>query len=67
MTIPEKIKAARTAKGFTQQELGEKLGYEGQSAQVAVRQWELNRRPVPMEKIRPLAALLGLTLDDLIP
>ena len=65
--IPAIIKAARVRCGFTQQELGEKLGYEGDSAQVAVRQWESGRRPIPIIKIRALAAALNLTLDDLIP
>lgn len=65
--IPAIIKAARQAKGLTQQQLGEMLGYTGEYAQVSVRRWESGRRPVPLEKIRPLAAALNLTLDDLIP
>lgn len=65
--IPDTIKAARIRCGFTQQELGEKMGYEGTSAQVSVRRWESGARPVPLEKIRALAAALNLTLDDLIP
>lgn len=65
--IPAKIKATRQAKGLTQQQLGEMLGYTGESARVALQQWESGRRPVPLEKIRPLAAALNLTLDDLIP
>lgn len=65
--IPAIIKAARLRAGMTQQELGEHLGYTGASAPVAVRQWESGRRPVPIEKIRALAAALNLTLDDLIP
>ena len=65
--IPDTIKAARLRCGFTQQELGEKLGYEGLTAQVSVRRWESGSRPVPLEKIRALAAALSLTLDDLIP
>ena len=65
--IPAIIKAARVRTGMTQQELGEKMGYEGLTAQVSVRRWESGRRPVPLEKIRALAAALNLTLDDLIP
>ena len=65
--IPDTIRAARMNAGMTQQELGEKLGYEGLTAQVSVRRWESGRRPVPLEKIRALAAALNLTLDDLIP
>ena len=65
--IPAIIKAARIRCGCTQQELGEKLGYEGRSAEVTVQRWESGSRPVPLDKIRPLAAALNLTLDDLIP
>lgn len=65
--IPAIIKAARIRCGYTQQELGEKMGYAGDSAQVTVRRWESGARPVPLEKIRALAAALSLTLDDLIP
>ena len=65
--IPAIIKAARIRCGYTQQELGEKLGYSGDGAQVTVRRWESSTRPVPLDKIRPLAAALNLTLDDLIP
>ena len=65
--IPAIIKAARIKCGYTQQELGEKLGYEGNTANSAVRRWESGLRPVPVDKIRPLGAALNLTLDDLIP
>lgn len=65
--IPAIIKAARMQLGYTQQELGEKLGYEGATANSTVRRWESGLRPVPLDKIRPLAAALNLTLDDLIP
>ena len=65
--IPATIKAARIRCGYTQQELGEKLGYEGESANATMRKWETGKTPVPLVKIRPLAAALGLTLDDLIP
>ena len=65
--IPATIKAARIRAGMTQQELGEKMGYEGVTAQVSIRRWESGSRPVPIERIRALAAALNLTLDDLIP
>ena len=65
--IPATIKEARIRCGYTQQELGEKMGYSESTASATVRRWELGVRPVPIEKIRPLAAVLGLTLDDLIP
>lgn len=65
--IPPIIKAARIRAGMTQQELGERMGYEGDSANVSVRRWEAGTTPVPLKKIRQLAAVLNLTLDDLIP
>lgn len=65
--IPPIIKAARIRQGFTQQELGERMGYSGESAGATMRKWETGKTPVPMVKIRQLAAVLNLTLDDLIP
>lgn len=65
--IPATIKAARLRCGYTQQELGEKMGYSVSTAGATVRRWENGTRPVPIDKIRPLAAALNLTLDDLIP
>lgn len=66
--IPAIIKAARIRCGYTQKELGEKCGYTEQNdIGRLVRQWESGQRPVPLDKIRPLAAALNLTLDDLIP
>ena len=67
LSIPERIRAARQAKGYTQRQLGELMGYEGRSGETVVQNWEYGKRPVPLEKIRALAATLGLTLDDLIP
>lgn len=65
--IPPIIKAARIRAGMTQQELGERMGYEGETAGATMRKWETGKTPVPMKKIRQLAAVLNLTLDDLIP
>ena len=58
--IPDTIKAARIRAGMTQQELGEHMGYTAESAGPVVRAWESGRRPVPLEKIRALAAALNL-------
>ena len=65
--IAARIKEARIRKGYTQKKLGELCGYDASTADVAVRQWEMNRRPVPMDKLRKLAEVLDLTLDQLIP
>lgn len=67
MTIAEKIKQARIDAGYTQQKFGELCGYEGASAQNTVQRWEYGTRPVPIEKLRIVAKILNLTLDDLVP
>jgi transcriptional regulator with XRE-family HTH domain len=66
MTIAEKIKQARIEAGYTQQKFGELCGYES-NAQGIVGRWESGTRPVPIEKLRTVAKLLNLTLDDLVP
>lgn len=66
--IPAIIKAARIRCGYTQKELAERLGYgESSNPGALIKRWESGERPVPIDKIRPLAAALNLTLDDLIP
>lgn len=65
--IPAIIKAARIKCGYTQQELGEKLEYSPTSAGPMIRQFESGKAPVPLVKIRALAAALNLTVDDLVP
>ena len=65
--VPRRIQAARSQRAMTQQELGEALGYTGDSARVVVAQWEAGTRPVPMNKIRPLAELLHIEVVSLLP
>lgn len=67
MTIPEHIRASRKAAGLTQRQLGEACGYEGRSAEVVVQEWERGVRPIPIERLRRLAAALDVPLDSLIP
>ena len=62
--IPQKIRDARNASGLTQKQLADALGYKSFQA---VQRWELGQRPVPDEKKRELARLIGLTVDDLVP
>jgi len=52
---------------MTQQEVGEALGYTGGYARVSVARWEAGTTPVPMDKIKPLAELLGINPLDLLP
>lgn len=67
MTIPEKIKQARKEAGLTQKQVGEALGYTGGTAESTVRRWELDIRPVPLDKLRTLSQVLNIPLDQLIP
>lgn len=67
MTIPEHIRASRKAAGLTQRQLGEACGYEGRSAERVVQLWESGSQPVPIERLRRLAAALNIPLDSLIP
>ena len=62
--IPSIIREARIASGLTMKQVAASL--ECASYQV-VQQWELGIRPVPDDKKRALAKLIGLTVDDLVP
>lgn len=65
--VPQRIKSARLRLSLTQQELGEALGYTGQTAIVAVSRWEAGTRPVPMDKLAGLADRLHLEIKELLP
>ena len=68
MTQGEFIRIRRKELHLTQQALGELCGYEGRSAEVSVQRWEHGRSPVPVDKLRALAAALKVPLDSpLIP
>ncbi len=63
MTVGEKIKAERKARGLTQTELGEKLGVQKN----AVSKWECGRvDAIPAAKIKAMAALFGVPVSYLI-
>lgn len=62
--IPSIIREARIASGLTMKQVSTSL--ECANYQV-VQQWELGTRPVPDDKKRALAKLIGLTVDDLVP
>ena len=63
----EYIKTCRRQKKLTQKQLGEMCGYEGRTGERMVQSWERDERPVPLEKIRPLAKALEIPIDSLIP
>lgn len=63
MTAGEKIKALRKSKGFTQTELGAKLGVQKN----AVSKWECGRvDDIPTSKIKAMASLFGVKPSYLI-
>ena len=61
------IKSVRIQRNLSQQKLGELCGYKGGSARVMVQKWEKEIAPIPLDKIRPLARALGLTVDEFVP
>ena len=63
----EYIKQCRMKSGLTQQQLGELCGYTGRRAIVTVQEWEHDRRPIPLDKIRILAKTLNIPIESLIP
>ncbi|WP_212723042.1 helix-turn-helix transcriptional regulator [Nocardioides jishulii] len=62
MTLGQKIRAGRTAAGLTQQEMAEKLSVSRQ----AVTKWEADRGIPDVVNLQALAALFGITVDDLL-
>lgn len=62
MTIGEKLKAARTAAGLTQEQTAERVGVSRQT----VSSWENDRSYPDIAGVLTLARLYGLTLDELL-
>lgn len=61
------IKEARIGARLTQKKLGLLCGYSEQSAERIVQFWEKDLRDPPLDKLRPLAKALKITLDELVP
>lgn len=57
---PAMIRTARIALGLTQQQLGERIGYAGRTAELTIQAIESGRRKVPRDKLQKLAELLRL-------
>jgi transcriptional regulator with XRE-family HTH domain len=57
---PAMIRAARIALGLTQQQLGERIGYTGRTAELTVQAIESGRRKAPRDKVKELSELLRL-------
>lgn len=62
MSIGEKIKSLRKARGMTQTELGERVGVQKN----AVSKWECGRVDVPTPTLKTLAAIFDVPLSALL-
>lgn len=62
MIFAEKLMELRRRKGWSQEELGEKLGVTRQT----VSKWELGATTPEMEKLAAISELFGITTDELI-
>jgi len=51
--------------GLSRRELGERVGYEGDSAYQAVYEWETGRRQLQAEDMPKIARILGVTICEL--
>ncbi len=62
MTFAEKLIELRKGRGWSQEELGERLGVTRQT----VSKWELGSTTPEMEKLAAMGELFGITLDELV-
>lgn len=62
MTFAEKLTELRKQRGWSQEELGERLGVTRQT----VSKWELGSTTPEMEKLAAMGELFGITLDELV-
>ena len=68
MTQGEFIRIRRQELGLTLRQIGQLCEYEGRSAESIPQKWETGYQPVPVDKLRALAAALRVPLDSpLIP
>lgn len=65
MTIGEKIKAARNHRELTQKELGLKLGFEENSADVRIAQYESGVRTPKADLLSEIASILDVNINSL--
>jgi transcriptional regulator with XRE-family HTH domain len=61
--VGQQIRAARTARGWSQQGLAEKMG----CTQTAVSYWEAGRRSIAVDELVELAETLGVPASSLLP
>jgi transcriptional regulator with XRE-family HTH domain len=61
------LKRIRLAKRMSQRQLGEAIGYEGESARIYISRIESGDVGWPRENLRALANALDVTIDELAP
>lgn len=61
------IRKAREEKNISRMELMQMLGYNPAKRATVVSNWELGYELPPLDKIRQLATILDIPIDDLIP
>jgi transcriptional regulator with XRE-family HTH domain len=62
VTIGERIRSLRLAKGLKQCDFAKLLG----KTQTAVSYWECGRRRIPIDELIKVAAALGITVTDFL-
>lgn len=62
MTFDEKLMNLRKSRGWSQEELGERLGVTRQT----VSKWELGATTPEMEKLAQMSELFGVSVDELV-
>lgn len=62
MTFDEKLMNLRKSRGWSQEELGDKLGVTRQT----VSKWELGATTPEMEKLAQISELFGISVDELV-
>lgn len=66
MEAAELIRNARIKAGWTQEQLGNEIGYKGAMAQAYICRIENGSRKVPRDKIEKMASKLKLKIKDLL-
>lgn len=63
----DELKRVRLRNNLTQKRLGILLGYDEKIAERTVQYWESGKRKIPAEKFRPVAKVLRIPLDKVVP
>jgi len=63
----EELKYYRLKAKYTQQQLGEALGYKGRSAEGMIQMWEHDRRNIGTKNIRKLSEILNVPIEKFLP